>query len=175
MLTTAAEMFDRTLGAAAKGRGGGMVGRGGDVGGLHANLALVTTEAAAFWEGLEPVELRTAAADAALQIARWRQGNLELRRAEFTCYVVREAELSGINHVMLACDSDIVGLNGGEPLIANGHCAGLVTTQSGRACTVTPASLIRSILEARRQALTAAWAIFIGSGSRPSTSIPSPA
>ncbi len=151
VLTTAAEMFDRTLVRLQKdGAGEWWVGEVTWVD-YHANLALVTTEAAAFWEGLEPVELRTAAADAALQIARWRQGNLELRRAEFTCYVVREAELSGINHVMLACDSDIVGLNGGEPLIANGHCAGLVTTQSGRACTVTPASLIRSILEARRQ------------------------
>jgi hypothetical protein len=150
VLTTAADMFDRTLVRLQKdGTGEWWVGEVTWVD-YHANLALVTTDAAAFWEGLKPAKLGSAPADSALQIARWRQGNLELRRAEFTCYVVREAELSGINHVVLACDSDIMGLNGGEPLIANGHCAGLVTAQSGRACTVTPASLIRSILEARR-------------------------
>jgi len=150
ILTTADGLFDRTLVRLQKG------GRGrwavGDLTWIdyHANLALVTTAESDFWRELKPAVLGGAIpADGTLQLLRWRNGNLENRRAEFTQFVVREGQLSSVNHVMLEADSDIQGAGWGEPLTANGHVVGLVTAHDGRTCTATPASFIQSILEAR--------------------------
>src|SRR5215510_5883585 len=102
ILTTADELFDRTLVRLQKG------GRGrwwiGEVTWIdyHANLALVTTSDADFWSDLKPVTLdKSTPSDGKLQIMRWRDGNLENRAAEFTRYVVREGQLSELNRVVL--------------------------------------------------------------------------
>src|SRR5437588_1649549 len=122
ILTTADQMFDRTLVRLQKG------GRGkwtmGEVVWIdyHVNLALVTTSEADFWRDLKPATLGGAMpANAELQVLRWREGNLENRRAEFTQFTVREGQLSPISQVTLETSSEIQGAGWGEPIIADSH------------------------------------------------------
>jgi hypothetical protein len=149
VLTTADEMFERTLVRLQKG------GRGrwwiGEVKWIdyHANLALITTSEADFWRDLKPAALGSAApTEGAMQILRWREGNLEDRRAEFTQFSVREGQLSPINQAVLEVSSDIQGAGWGEPVVVNAHVAGLVTAQEGRNAYAMPASFIQAVLEA---------------------------
>jgi hypothetical protein len=152
ILTTADEMFDRTLVRLQKG------GRGrwwiGEVSWIdyHANLALVTTSEEDFWRELKPATLGgTVPEDGTLQILRWREGNLELRRAEFTQFTVREGQLAAVNQPVLQADSDIQSAGWGEIITANSHAVGILSAQEGRMCTAIPASFIQSILDARKQ------------------------
>lgn len=118
----------------------------------HANLALVTSSEAAFWGGLKPAVLGgSIPADGTLQILRWRAGNLENRKAEFTQFTVREGQLAAINHVVLEADSDIQSAGWGEPVIANSHVVGLLSAQDARSCIAIPASFIKSNLEAHQR------------------------
>lgn len=152
ILTTADEMFDRTLVRLQKnGRGRWWIGEVSWVD-YHANLAVVTTTEAGFWEGLEPAVLGgSLPADGGLQILRWRNGNLETRRAEFTQFLVREGQLSSVSHVSLEADCEMQGASWGEPVVANSHVVGLVNAQVERTCVAIPASYIQSILEARKK------------------------
>ncbi len=152
ILTTADELFDRTLVRLQKeGRGKWWMGEVTWID-YHANLALLTVKEPEFWKGLKPVRFGSGIpADGNLQIMRWRDGNLENRRAEFKQCTVREGQLSSVNHAMIDTDSDILGAGWGEPLTADSRLLGLITFQQGRACTALPASFIRSILEARKQ------------------------
>ncbi|MGA2864810.1 MAG: hypothetical protein ABSF95_10010 [Verrucomicrobiota bacterium] len=152
VLTTADELFERTLVRLQKGgRGQWWMGQAAWID-YHANLALVTTAEADFWRDLKPATLGSAApSQGAMQILRWREGNLENRRAEFTQFSVREGQLSPLNHVVLEVSSDIQGVGWGEPVVVNAQVAGLLTAQEGRNCYALPASSIRAILQARRQ------------------------
>ena len=152
ILTTADQLNDRTLVRLQRG------GRGrwwvGEVSWIDypANLALVTTSETNFWRDLRPAELNgTMPPDGTLQILRWREGNLEARRAEFTQFAVREGQLSSVNHVVLEADSDIEGAGWSEPIIANSHVVGLLTSHDGRNCTALTASFIRSVLDAQKK------------------------
>jgi hypothetical protein len=151
ILTTAEELYDRTLIRLQKG------GRGrwtlGEVTWIDypANLALVTTTETNFWNGLVPATLGGATAADGLQILRWRNGNLENRHAEFTQFTVREAQLSTVNHVYFEADSDIQGAGWSEPVVADSHVVGLLCSQDGRTCTAMPAGFINNILDARRR------------------------
>ncbi len=152
VLTTADEMSDRTLVRLQKGGRG--LWRIGEVKWIdyHANLALVTTKEADFWRDLKPAALGSAApAQGAMQILRWREGNLEEHAAEFTQFSVREGQLSPINQVVLEVSSEIQRAGWSEPVVLNSHVAGLVTAQEGRNAYAMPASFIRTVLEARRQ------------------------
>lgn len=149
ILTTADDLFDRTLVRLQKdGTGEWWTGQVEWID-YYVNLALITCKTDDFWEGLTPAKLGRVPVDAPLLIARWREANLELRRAEFTRYSVAAAALSGFNHVLLFCDSDITGVGNGEPLLCNGDLAGIVADQDGRGCSVIPASLVHSVLSAR--------------------------
>ena len=151
ILTTADEMFDRTLVRLQKnGRGRWYLGEVNWVD-YHANLAVVTTSEASFWEGLQPAKLGgPVPPDGGLQILRWRNGNLENRRAEFTQFIVREGQLSTVSHVSLEADCEIQGASWAEPVVANSHVVGLVNAQMDRTCVAIPASYIQSILDARK-------------------------
>ncbi len=152
ILTTAEDLFERTLVRLQKG------GRGrwwiGEVAWIdyHANLALVTTAEADFWSELKPVALdRAAPSNGRLQILRWQEGNFETRGAEFTRYAVREGQLSPVTHVVLEAASEIQNAGRGEPVIANSRLVGIVRAQEGRNCIVIPVSFIESILDARKK------------------------
>ncbi|HZR21597.1 MAG TPA: serine protease [Verrucomicrobiae bacterium] len=152
VLTTAEELFDRTLVRLQKG------GRGrwylGEVTWIdyYANLALVTTSEDDFWRELKPATLGgTVPEDGSLQIVRWHEGNLEVRRAEFTQFTVREGQLAAISQPVLQADSDILNAGWGEVITANSHAVGLVSSQDARMCTAIPATFIENIIEARKQ------------------------
>jgi hypothetical protein len=150
ILTTADQVFDRTLIRLQKG------GRGkwslGEVTWVdyHANLALVTTSEDGFWTDLKPARLGPMPANSSLQILRWRENKLENRKAEFTQFSVREGQLSALNHVQLEVACEIQDVGSGEPIVANGHVVGLITTQAGRTCIASPASFVQTILEGRQ-------------------------
>lgn len=152
ILTTADELFDRTLIRVQKG------GRGrwwiGEVAWLdyHANLALVTVSDEDFWRDVKPADFGSAAkSDGAYQIARWREGKLENRRAEFSQFSVRDSQLCPIDVVTLETSSEIEGVGWGEPLIANSRVVGILWAQDGRTCMAIPSSFIQSILDARKK------------------------
>jgi hypothetical protein len=151
ILTTADELFDRTLVRLQKnGRGRWWAGGVAWID-YHANLALVTNSNPDFWQDLKPAALGgTVPDDGALQILRWREGNLENRRAEFTQFTVREGQLAAVNQPVLESDSDIQNAGWGEVIIANAHAMGIISAQDGRLCTAIPASFIQSILEAHK-------------------------
>jgi hypothetical protein len=151
ILTTADEMFDRTLVRLQKnGRGRWWIGEVTWID-YYANLALVTTAETNFWRDLKPASLAGSISEQdPLQILRWREGNLENRHAEFMQFAVREAQLAPINHVVLETDSDIQNAGSSEIISANSHMAGLVSAQAGRTCTAIPASFIQDILQARQ-------------------------
>ena len=153
ILTTADEMFDRTLVRLQKnGRGQWAAGKVVWID-YHANLALLTTPEADFWKGLKPAKWGSAAAtpDGGLRIVRWREGNLEHRQAEFSQFSVREGQLSPINQPVLEVSSEIQGAGWGEPVVADSRVVGLLVAQDGHNGFVMPASFIQSILEARRK------------------------
>ena len=152
ILTTADEMFDRVLVRLQKnGRGRWFAGEVTWID-YYANLALVTSPGEGFWADLKPGALEgTVPEDGTLQILRWRDGNLENRRAEFTQFTVREGQLAALNQPVLEADSDILNAGWGEVITANSHAVGLLSAQDGRTCTAIPATFIQSILEARRQ------------------------
>ncbi len=152
ILTTADEMFDRTLVRIQKG------GRGrwwtGAVTWIdyHANLALVTAVDEAFWQDLRPAELSDPASGAeSFQIIRWREGKLETRKAEFNQFTVGTGHLSFVAHVELEVSAEIQGVGGGEPIIADAHVVGIAEEQTGNKCSIIPSSFIRPILEARKK------------------------
>jgi len=152
ILTTADEMFDRTLVRLQKnGRGRWWIGEVAWID-YYANLALVTTAETNFWRDLKPASLGSSMPQQdSLQILRWREGNLENRRAEFMQFAVRESQLAPINHAVLETDSDIQNAGWGEIISANSHVVGLISLQAGRTCTAIPASFIQDILQAREK------------------------
>jgi hypothetical protein len=151
ILTTADEMFDRTLVRLQKnGRGRWWIGEVTWID-YHANLALVTCVDADFWRDLKPVTLKgEMPAENNLQVLRWRNGNLENRHAEFNQFIVREGQLSTVSHVTLEADCEIQGAGGSEPVVANSHVVSIVNAQADRTCIAIPASFITDILEAKK-------------------------
>jgi hypothetical protein len=151
ILTTADEMFDRTLVRIQKG------GRGrwwaGELKWIdyHANLAVVTSPEAGFWSDLKPAELADPTpALGALQIFRWREGKLEIRRAEFDQFTVNPGRLSFAPQLQLDISSEIQGAGAGEPVIADGKVIALIGEQSGNKCVAIPSGFIVPILQARK-------------------------
>jgi hypothetical protein len=152
ILTTAEDLWDRTLVRLQKeGRGQWWIGEVIWVD-YHANLALLGAPDTEFWRGLKPVALNGALpASGALQIVHWRDGTLENRRAEFTRFKVLEAQLTPINIVELEAGSEIQGCGWGEPIIADAHVVGIIRAQEGRTCIALPATFISSVLEAHQK------------------------
>ena len=118
----------------------------------HANLALVTAEDPLFWNELKPVELADPApGKEQMEIVRWRNGNLERRKAEFTQFTVDDARLSFVSHLQLELNSEINGIGRAEPVVAGKKVIALTSAQTGSNCRAIPASFIRPILEARKK------------------------
>lgn len=151
ILTTADELFDRTLIRVQRG------GRGkwwmAELKWIdyHANLALLTVGEDSFWRGTKAAVLADPThSDRDLQIVRWRQGRLETRRAEFNQFTAGEGRLSYAPHLQMELISEIQGAGSADPLVSKSEVEGLVAGQEGNTCTAIPSAFIRSILEARR-------------------------
>ncbi len=149
ILTTALALNDHILIRLQKG------GRGrwfnGEVKWLdyHANLALITSDSDSFWDGLKPVEL---AGDdfnqEGLQIARWRGGKMETRKAEFYEWRDRLTQMSFVSCLHLGANTEADGLGAAEPMLDGEKLVGLVTGKGGDTASVLPYPFIRPVLDA---------------------------
>jgi len=83
-------------------------------------------------------------------LVRWRDGNLESRRVEFSKFTVKDGTLSFAPRLTLEVNTELTGLGWAEPVALEGKVAGLTTSKLGSTCNVVPAPFIRRILEARR-------------------------
>lgn len=120
----------------------------------HANLALVQVADAAFWKGLKPVELLTKVSPSdEFQIHRWKGGNLESRKAEFSQVVVRQSKLSIYDLAQIDLNTEMTGGGWGEAVMVGNKLAGLLTSQNRNTAAVMPAPFIRGVLEAHRKGL----------------------
>lgn len=117
----------------------------------HANLALITSDADAFWDGLKPAELAAVVPPAPdFNLLRWSDGNLESRRVEFSKFSVREGTLSFAPRLTLEVNSELGGLGWAEAVTLNGEAIGLTASKGGNTCQVIPSSFIRRVLEAQK-------------------------
>ncbi|MBX3748267.1 MAG: hypothetical protein KF833_23410 [Verrucomicrobiae bacterium] len=150
LITTAQNLADRTLVRAQKG------GRGrwfpAEVTWLdyHANVAVVTVSGEGFWEGLTAVPLSDEVPrQSQYEIVRWRDGNLETRRADFSKFTVGEGAMSASPRMHLELNTEIGGLGWAEPVLAGGRVVGLTVAKGGNVCSVMPAPFVRRVLAAR--------------------------
>ncbi len=118
----------------------------------EANLALITTDAPAFWTGLQPAELMSTVLPVPeFNLVRWREGNLENRKVEFSRFTVDEGALGFAPQMVLEVSTDLGGRLGWAEIIEHdGRVAGLTTFGSTRLCGVMPASFIQRVLTAHR-------------------------
>lgn len=152
ILTTADGLEDRTLIRVQRGGRGKWWEAEAVWVDYPANLAIVTVKEEEFWKGLKPVKLATSMKNLEkLQIVRWRNGNLEIRQAEFNEFTVNQSQLSDASHVQMQLDSDIEAAGWAEPIWAGGAVAGLTTANDGKSSTVIPASFIRSVVAAHKK------------------------
>lgn len=118
----------------------------------QSNLALLTTEASDFWAGLQPAALADdVSRGPQFEIVRWRDGNLENRRVEFSRFTVSEGVLGFAPHLMLEVGTDLTGLGWSEIVTSGGKVMGMTTYSFGRTCGVLPAGFIRRVIEAYRK------------------------
>lgn len=150
ILTTAESLNDLTLvRLQKKGRGQWYNGKLEWID-YHANLALITTEDNRFWTGLKPVRLASSVPlKHAAQIVRWRNGNLELRKAEINRMTLKRGKISSLDLPHLEIDSEINGAGWAETVIVGSQMVGLMCAQDGNVGSAIPAPFIRSILESR--------------------------
>lgn len=151
LLTTAQNFGDRTLVRVQKGGRGRWFNAEVSWVDYHANMATIQVADDAFWRDLHPVVLAASVPRLnEFDIVRWRDGNLERRRAEFSKFTVREGSLSFVPRITLELNTEISGLGWAEPVVANGQVVGLTMSKGGNVCSVAPAPLLRRVLEARR-------------------------
>ena len=128
ILATAQDLSDRTLVRIQKGGRGKWTTASVQWIDYHANLAVLTTDDAAFWSDIRPADFsgKPPGEGASLQIVRWREGKLENRKAEFTQFTVHESEGSAVNQVQMELDSEIRDAGSGEPVITDTRVAGKI-------------------------------------------------
>ena len=118
----------------------------------HANLALVDAEDPAFWKGVKMGALASKSTLAGpMQVLKWRSGNLESRRADFTQFTVRDANLSWVHHLHLEIDTELEGPGLGELIISGNRVIGLVSAKEGKKVLAIPSSFMMPVLEAGRK------------------------
>lgn len=152
LVTTAQNLPDRTLVRAQK-RGRGRW-YNAEVKWLdyHANVAIVTVTDDAFWEGLKPARIASSVPRKNdYDIIRWRDGNLEIRRADFSKFTVGEGAMSFSPRIHLELNTEIGGLGWAEPVVADDKIVGLTVSKGGNVCTVMPMSFISRVIEAAKQ------------------------
>src|SRR6058998_2248097 len=150
ILTTADELADRTLVRVQKGGRGKWWNAEVKWADYPANIAILTSADEKFWAGLKAATLaEPIKKDEDIQIIRWRAGNLEVRKAEFSRFTVSHPNMSDAVHVQLELSSEIEGIGWAEPAIAGNKVVGVVFAQSGNQLQVLPSPFLRSIIAAQ--------------------------
>lgn len=151
LVTTAQNLADRTLVRVQKrgrGRWYNAEVRWVD---YHANLGVLSVADEAFWNGLNAVEMSgTVPRRNDYEILRWRDGNLEMRRADFSKFTVSEGSMSFAPRIQLELNTEIGGLGWAEPVLADGKVIGLTVSKGGNVCTVMPTPFMVRVLEAKK-------------------------
>ncbi len=151
LVTTAQNLADRTLVRVQRGGRGRWFNAEVDWLDYHANVAVVTVSDASFWDGLQPAPLAVSIPRRSeYEIVRWRDGNLETRRADFSKFTVGEGALSFAPRMQLELNTEVGGLGWAEPVVADGQVVGLTVSKGGNVCSVMPIPFLRRILEAHR-------------------------
>ncbi len=151
LVTTAQSLADRTLVRAQKGGRGRWFNAEVKWADYHANVALVTVDADDFWKGLNPADIAPSVPrQNDYEIIRWRDGNLETRRADFSKFTVGEGSMSFSPRLHLELNTEIGGLGWAEPVVAAGKVIGLTVSKSGNVCNVMPMPFVSRILDAVR-------------------------
>lgn len=153
VLTTAEDLFDRTLVRFQRG------GRGqwfkADLVWIdyYANLAILSTDDSEFWKGLKPAAFVSPVpvGKEGFQLIRWRNGNLEARKMEFNQCVVDDSKTSQAQLLHLELSSETQGVGWGEAIVFGSQVAGIASSQNGNTCRAIPSSTIKEVLEARRK------------------------
>lgn len=161
ILTTAIGLNDKILIRIQKG------GRGrwfnGEIKWLdyHANLALVTSDSDSFWEGVKPVELADKDFNRdGLQIARWRSGKMETRKADFYEWRDRTLQLSTVSCLHLGANTEADGLGAAEPVFDGEKLVGITVGKGGDTASIVPYAFIRPVLKAQREGTFTGLGIF---------------
>ncbi|MEI7733023.1 MAG: hypothetical protein WCO56_25855 [Verrucomicrobiota bacterium] len=152
LLTTAEDLFNRIMVRAQKGGHGKWYEMKVTWLDYHADLALVTTDDDEFWKGLKPVDILGTSPDKDnLQLARWKSGNLEIRKADFNQYHVDDSRLSPVPALFLEFDTDMVSLGFGEPIFCGGKLAALVCSQADKHGRALMSTFIKGVLDTRKK------------------------
>lgn len=152
ILTTADQLADRTLVRLQKSGRGKWWNAEVEWVDYHANLAIVTTADAAFWNGLAPATLADPIpGKGEAQLVRWREGTLEARKGEINRVTVKRGRLTFMDHLHLDVDCDIKNAGWAEVVVAGSKVIGITSWSEGSSCVALPSPFIRSILEARKR------------------------
>jgi hypothetical protein len=115
-----------------------------------ANLAMVTVPDTDFWTGLQPTTLvEQVPTQGSAQIVRWRNGQLESRKAEINRLNVKRGKLGYLDHLHLEVDSEINSAGWSEALVSGSQLIGVLCAHDGNICTALPAPFVRLVLEAK--------------------------
>jgi hypothetical protein len=152
ILTTADRLQNRTLVRVQKhGRGSWWNAEVAWVD-YEANLALLSVADDKFWEELCPARMAEPAPTAGtVYLRRWKDGNLEEWKMEISKLSVEQASLSFARYLTLQLTSSIKDGGWSEAVTSDDRLVGITSSQMGDSLTAIPASLVRTILQARRQ------------------------
>ncbi|KAB2660605.1 MAG: hypothetical protein DVB32_04850 [Verrucomicrobia bacterium] len=152
VLTTADYLQDQTLIRLQKG------GRGRWVEGnlkwidYHANLAVIGSSDAKFWDGLKPMTIaKQTPTRGPAQMIRWRNGVLEARDLNINRLSVKRGKLTFIDVLQLELDTEIAGIGWSEAIIRGRQLIGITSSKEEHTCAALPASFLRMCLAARQE------------------------
>lgn len=118
----------------------------------HANLAVLSVEAADFWSGLPAARLaESVPVDGPVEIWRYLDSHLESWSGNVRNVDVRSSQRSFVRHMMLEITSDIDSSGWSEIIARGDRVLGLSSAGDGDRVVAIPATLIRSMLEAKRR------------------------
>lgn len=116
----------------------------------HANVALLSVDDPQFWTGIKAAEFARDLKDLnTVHVMRWRNGNLESRKAEFNEFTVRDGKISFVPSTSVTFSSEIEGLGWAEAVVSKGKVIGLTTSSDGRKFNMMPVTFFRRVLEAK--------------------------
>jgi hypothetical protein len=151
IITTAADLNDETLVRLRK-HGGGLYSLG-KVAWIdyQANLAVITTDEAGFWDGLRPAALQDPTPiEGSVRIEHWDNDELAEHQGDIERYTVDNSALSFVSVPVLRVDSTVPSAGDGDAVTLGDKLVGLASEQDGNTITAVPSSFIASILHARR-------------------------
>lgn len=117
----------------------------------HANLALLGSGDASFWEGLVPAKLAKVVPDSGeVTVRRWRDGRLEDAKGEITDIRSRRSQLSHAHALALEVKADVEGSGWGEIVTKGGDVVGMAASAYDKSLNVITATFAEQVISAVR-------------------------